>query len=388
MRRFHPTHNKSSENSSFLRYLKARFQPFKKPLFWGSLGGGLLLAICIWQYSQHPEWLDTTVEQPDSLDLSEESATTPLDSPREVAPSAQNELESSSELEAAGTALPSLPSSSRSESQLSKPQQKEAQATGEESAKIFPALVPDQSSSAADNPVSNQDLIERASFDNVRSFFEGNNSSKASPSNLNSDQNETPDNPSSLPSVEPVPVAPSPLEQAVERVMSESEPSQAPAAAPEANANPTPPVSEAEAPPARPNFSESSIGTAGYEQYGTTPVVPNYNPTPTASPATPSYGTPQQSPYGQSTTPNSVANPPGVSAEPGLPTTPEEQLDSYNFNNSFTPPSIPRSQPNQTNYAPAPQNGTEERTNSVGVESPQYQQPIQIEQPEFSDSPF
>lgn len=48
-----------------LRYLKARFQPFGKPMFWGSAIVLSLLAVIIWQYWEHPEWFKATLDEPE-----------------------------------------------------------------------------------------------------------------------------------------------------------------------------------------------------------------------------------------------------------------------------------------------------------------------------------
>lgn len=45
---------------AFVRYFKARFQPFTKPLFLGSFGGLLIAGLAIYQYWKHPEWLQTS----------------------------------------------------------------------------------------------------------------------------------------------------------------------------------------------------------------------------------------------------------------------------------------------------------------------------------------
>lgn len=404
MRRFHPNHNKSSENSSFFRYFKARFQPFRRPLFWGSIGGLSLLVVCVWQYWQHPEWLGTTVEQPGtSVDNPiDPSLSDPLASPGELPPSTQNELDSLLEVEANRTAEPEEDSSPQEQpknllEQLAPKEEKEAKTGG--SAKIFPDLVPDQNSASDNKAFSDQNLIERASFDNVRSLFEGKPSNQASPSNFNSSGTSAGSAPN-LPSVEPVPVPPSPLEQAVERAFSNPTNSSqnSPVAEPEtATPNPTPQVPEAEAPNPRPNFAESSIGRTGYEQYGTVPVVPNSSyPAPAASPTAPSYAPGQgQNPYGQPN-PSSVPSGAGSGQPQAVPeVTPQEQLDSFNFNNSFNSfsPSnqVPQRQFNQPNQnaSPPSQNGVNGgASNPPGVQSPQFEQPIQVEQPGFSDSPF
>jgi hypothetical protein len=52
----------SKDTPAFLRYFSARLKPFTTPLFWGSLGGLLIAGFAIYQYWQHPEWLQTSSE--------------------------------------------------------------------------------------------------------------------------------------------------------------------------------------------------------------------------------------------------------------------------------------------------------------------------------------
>lgn len=52
----------SKDTSAFSRYLRARSQPFTKPVVWGSLGGLLIAGVAIYQYWQHPEWIQTNSE--------------------------------------------------------------------------------------------------------------------------------------------------------------------------------------------------------------------------------------------------------------------------------------------------------------------------------------
>ena len=54
---------KISKNTPvFLRYFGARFQPLTKPVFWASLGGFLIAGLAVYQYWQHPNWLQTNSE--------------------------------------------------------------------------------------------------------------------------------------------------------------------------------------------------------------------------------------------------------------------------------------------------------------------------------------
>lgn len=52
----------SKETPAFLRYFTARFKSFTNPWFWGSLGGLLIGGFAIYQYWQHPDWLQTNSE--------------------------------------------------------------------------------------------------------------------------------------------------------------------------------------------------------------------------------------------------------------------------------------------------------------------------------------
>lgn len=52
----------SKDTPAFLRYFNARFKPFTKPIVWCSLGGLLIGGLAIYQYWQHPEWLQTNSE--------------------------------------------------------------------------------------------------------------------------------------------------------------------------------------------------------------------------------------------------------------------------------------------------------------------------------------
>ncbi|VEP11488.1 hypothetical protein H1P_1060019 [Hyella patelloides LEGE 07179] len=63
----------SKSTPAFLRYFSARFKPFTNPLFWGSLGGVFIGGLAIYQYWQHPDWLQTNSETPtNSVTLSQE----------------------------------------------------------------------------------------------------------------------------------------------------------------------------------------------------------------------------------------------------------------------------------------------------------------------------
>lgn len=59
----HPKHS----NSSF-RYLIARLKPLASVKLWGSLGIMALVAVALWQYSLHPEWLGNDPGTASSID--------------------------------------------------------------------------------------------------------------------------------------------------------------------------------------------------------------------------------------------------------------------------------------------------------------------------------
>jgi hypothetical protein len=50
------------ETPAFLRYFNSRFKFLTKPVFWGSLGGLLIAGFAVYQYWQHPDWLQTNSE--------------------------------------------------------------------------------------------------------------------------------------------------------------------------------------------------------------------------------------------------------------------------------------------------------------------------------------
>ena len=46
-----------------MRYLGARLKPFRRPLFWGSLGLASLIGLTLYQYWQHPDWLTGSLSE-------------------------------------------------------------------------------------------------------------------------------------------------------------------------------------------------------------------------------------------------------------------------------------------------------------------------------------
>ena len=82
-----------------LRYLNARLKPFMRPMFWGSATVLALLTFGVWQYSNHPEWLQGTL---DGISLPGNNLTTNQDN--QVAESGLSKEEL-----AAGANIDSLP---------------------------------------------------------------------------------------------------------------------------------------------------------------------------------------------------------------------------------------------------------------------------------------
>ena len=46
-----------------VRYLSARLKPFRRPMFWGSLGLVSLIGLAIYQYWRHPDWLNSNLTE-------------------------------------------------------------------------------------------------------------------------------------------------------------------------------------------------------------------------------------------------------------------------------------------------------------------------------------
>ena len=46
-----------------MRYLGARLKPFRRPLFWGSLGLASLIGLTLYQYWRHPDWLSGNLSE-------------------------------------------------------------------------------------------------------------------------------------------------------------------------------------------------------------------------------------------------------------------------------------------------------------------------------------
>lgn len=46
-----------------MRYLGSRLKPFQRPMFWGSLGLVCLIGFALYQYWQHPDWLDGNLSE-------------------------------------------------------------------------------------------------------------------------------------------------------------------------------------------------------------------------------------------------------------------------------------------------------------------------------------
>ncbi len=53
-----------------MRYLGARLKPFRRPLFWGSLGLTSLIGLALYQYWHHPDWLNGNLSEIDTTNNS------------------------------------------------------------------------------------------------------------------------------------------------------------------------------------------------------------------------------------------------------------------------------------------------------------------------------
>ena len=363
------THNRPASQDSFFRYFKARFQPFRRPLFWGALGALSLLTVAIWQYIEHPEWLGGEIEQPETT-LEPRTEPTPALAVPPLVPG----TEDNSQTPGATPGATALPTPSQPGNLLDRliPKPNNAQVNPTEPQNsLFPSLVPKQPpapNQAESPPASREELLNRTSIDN-RSFNDAANS-QASPSNLTSEQTSSSTNNSS--NSEQTPTNTSPLERAVDRVMS-------PAATPSSGGSSA--------------GGLDSIDTSGYvpEAYGTTPTVPppNYggegNEQSSRGAAQSDYDRSVPRDYGQLSPSGTAGANDGQGASTG--TTPPGQLNNYEFNNSFSP--LPQSY--GQNNAPAGQPYQPNNTVNPNPD-PQtslVQEPIQIDQPTtFDESPL
>ena len=55
--------NNFKNTPASMRYLGARLQPFLRPMFLGSLGLASLIGLALYQYWQHPDWLDANLTE-------------------------------------------------------------------------------------------------------------------------------------------------------------------------------------------------------------------------------------------------------------------------------------------------------------------------------------
>ena len=371
------THNSPASQDSFFRYFKARFQPFRRPLFWGALGILSLLAVAIWQYIEHPEWLGGEIEQPETT---LEPQTDPTPAPVAVPPLVPG-TENNSQTPGATPGDAPLPTPQEPGNLLDRliPKPNNAQVNPTEPQNsLFPSLVPKQSSTpnqAEDSPpASREDLLNRTSIDN-RSFNDAANS-QASPSNLTSEQSTSSSTNNSSNS-EQAPTNTSPLERAVDRVMS-----------PNSGSTPSSGGSSAG------TGFDSSIDTSGYvpEAYGTTPTVPspNYggegNDQSSRGAAQSDYDRSVPRDYGQ-LSPSGTAGADDYGQGASTGTTPPGQLNNYEFNNSFSP--LPQSYGQNNAPAGQPYQPNNTVNPNPDPQTPQVQEPIQTDQSTtFDESPL
>ena len=55
--------NDFKQTPASMRYLGARLKPFRRPMFWGSLGLASLIGLTLYQYWQHPDWLTGSLSE-------------------------------------------------------------------------------------------------------------------------------------------------------------------------------------------------------------------------------------------------------------------------------------------------------------------------------------
>ncbi|MGF1480459.1 MAG: hypothetical protein ACFB4I_13365 [Cyanophyceae cyanobacterium] len=349
MRKFHPTHQKyDPEKNSVLRYVRAGLQPFSRPLFLGSAAVLAIVAVCAGLYWQHPEWLNTTVEQPGTIDEPGIDLDTAAPAPDEFVDGSSAQI---------GTDVPAQPQSETLLEQLSPEEGADATQS------IFPALGGTQTEGASE---SSPDLVERASFNNYRSFFDSNRS-ESSPSNLGNEGGGGGYANPEVPAVQPAPVTDNPLQRAVDRVFADqAEPAQESEAAVD-NSVPEPERNvEAEARRQKVRDFNTFTDTADSAPYGTVPLNSGLN------------GAGSNTPTG----------PRSSSYRP-----PEDRLNSYEFNNSFSPVEQPQGRFEQGNFdnvsePNSQQNSQQNYLGTTEIVTPQIQEPIQVEQPQFEESPL
>ena len=366
------THNSSASNS-FFRYFKARFQPFRRPLFWGALGALSLLTVAIWQYLQHPEWLGGEIVQPTTLEPQIDPTPAPVAVPPLVPGTEDNSQTPGATPGDAPLPTPAQPGNLL-DRLIPKPNNAQVNPTEPQNS-LFPSLVPNQSSAPNQTedslPASREDLLNRTSIDN-RSFNDAANR-QASPSNLNSDKS-TSSSTNDSSTTEQAPTNTSPLERAVDRVMS----------------------TDSGSTPSGGNSSgtglDSSIDTSGYipDAYGTTPINPNYggegNEQSSRGAAPSDYDRSVPRGYGQ-LSPSGTAGADDYGQGASTGTTPPGQSNNYEFNNSFSP----LTQSYEQNNAPAGQPYQPNNTvnPNPAPQIPQVQEPIQTDQPTtFDESPL
>lgn len=65
--------NNFKNTPASMRYLGARLKPFRRPMFWGSIGLASLIGLAIYQYWQHPDWLNGNLSEVETNNYSSTS---------------------------------------------------------------------------------------------------------------------------------------------------------------------------------------------------------------------------------------------------------------------------------------------------------------------------
>ena len=361
-----------------LRYFKARLKPLANPLFWAPPTILALLTVSIWQYQQHPEWLNTALDQPEAPP----TATNQAPSNPAVSPATEGFTSPNSGVEdwnSLASALdPPTPAkktdpadeSAESESPAFKSlfDQMQEKQKNQQPNQLFAPLLPNNNSSS--------NLLDRAALRDNQALLQGSpqgtNSSPSNPSSIGQ-----PGQPSSLLN-SPVNSRrnsgfASALQQAVERAFGNS------------NSAGNPNQTNLPAPTNANNSGQTTNPTG---------VPPTANPYPT--------------PSGQATVPNNYYNPPPYlgqrTVNPGQSSLPNNVPGgtAQNFNQVNQPrginrayfPTNPGLQPVQTpaqlnqstqsnNYNTLPNPYPYSTQQNSPIQTPNIQQPIDAYPPEY-----
>lgn len=65
--------NNFKNTPASVRYLGARLKPFRRPMFWGSIGLASLIGLALYQYWQHPDWLNGNLSEVETNNYSSTS---------------------------------------------------------------------------------------------------------------------------------------------------------------------------------------------------------------------------------------------------------------------------------------------------------------------------